>query len=633
MNVSAAVHRFRWLQLPGGLLVMFLQRTPVTVLRVAAQLESVIADQAPLLLRSGIAAAAMGAYNSVAGATTFNIAPATPASGKDGTLFSVPGTVGTPLTVSFTVTGAPVSPHSWSVNSTATLPAGLSVTGGNPVNVAAPYKMTITGTPTTAITSTVTVTAWENANESGNSGTVSVSFVITGGVVATLPSITSPPVTQTVTVGSSVTFTASASGTPSPTYQWEKGGVAISGATTPSLALSNVQTTDAGSYTVVATNSAGSATATATLTVNQLAQTITFGPLPAVSYTTAPIALTAAASSALPVGFAVTTGPATITGNSLTLTGVGNVTVSASQAGNETYAAATPVAQSFAVNPATAAVTFGNLSFTYDGTAKGTTVTTVPASLPVTLTYDGGPASPTNAGSYAVVGTVTAPNYQGSATGTLVIAKADQTIAFAGPASQPFGPASLPLNATASSGLPVSFAVLSGPAGLNGNSLSLTGAGLVTVSASQGGDTNFNAAPAVSASFTVAANFASWQLSAFPTPALLDPKLSGPAAVYGSDGLPNLVKYALGLDPTQNVTTGLPVATTDRTNWIYTYTRPSDRSDVVCTVEVSTDLQTWTTAGVTQTLVSSAGGIDTWQAVFPASGTGRVFFRLNVTGP
>ena len=126
-------------------------------------------------------------------------------------------------------------------------------------------------------------------------------LVIGGGVVATLPSITSPPVAQTVTVGSSVTFSATASGTPSPTYQWQKGGVAIAGATGSSLTLSNVQTTDAGSYSVVATNSAGSATASATLTVNQLAQTITFGALPAVSYTTAPITLTATASSTLPV--------------------------------------------------------------------------------------------------------------------------------------------------------------------------------------------------------------------------------------------------------------------------------------------------------------------------------------------
>ena len=62
-------------------------------------------------------------------------------------------------------------------------------------------------------------------------------------------------------------------------------------------------------------------------------------------------------------------------------------------------------------------------------------------------------ASPTptsiNAGSYAVVGTISDTLYQGSASGTLVIAKADQTIAFSGPASQPFSATPIALSATA----------------------------------------------------------------------------------------------------------------------------------------------------------------------------------------
>ena len=55
---------------------------------------------------------------------------------------------------------------------------------------------------------------------------------------------------------------------------------------------------------------------------------------------------------------------------------------------------------------ASAGITFSNLSFTYDGTAKNVTVTTTP---------------PTDAGSYAVVATISDPNYQGTASGTLTI--------------------------------------------------------------------------------------------------------------------------------------------------------------------------------------------------------------------
>ena len=65
----------------------------------------------------------------------------------------------------------------------------------------------------------------------------------------------------------------------------------------------------------------------------------------------APFPLTATADSGLPVSFSVT-GPATLSGNMLTLTGWGTVTVTAAQPGNNTYSAAADVARSFVVSPA-----------------------------------------------------------------------------------------------------------------------------------------------------------------------------------------------------------------------------------------------------------------------------------------
>jgi large repetitive protein len=55
-----------------------------------------------------------------------------------------------------------------------------------------------------------------------------------------------------------VTFTAEASGSPAPRYQWRKNGVDIAGATAASLLLSNVQSVDGGSYSLVAINAVGS---------------------------------------------------------------------------------------------------------------------------------------------------------------------------------------------------------------------------------------------------------------------------------------------------------------------------------------------------------------------------------------
>jgi hypothetical protein len=59
------------------------------------------------------------------------------------------------------------------------------------------------------------------------------------------------------------------------------------------------------------------------------------------------------------------------------------------------------------------------------------------------------------------------------------------------------------VNATATSGLAVGVSILSGPATIAGNTVHITGAGTVTVRASQGGDGNYNAAVDVDRSFDV----------------------------------------------------------------------------------------------------------------------------------
>jgi hypothetical protein len=110
------------------------------------------------------------------------------------------------------------------------------------------------------------------------------------------PAITTQPLSQTVTAGAAVTFTAAASGSPSPTYQWRKNGTNINGATSASYTIASVATGDAGTYSVVATNSAGSATSNnAVLTVNA-APAITTQPLSQTVTTGAAVTFTAAAN-------------------------------------------------------------------------------------------------------------------------------------------------------------------------------------------------------------------------------------------------------------------------------------------------------------------------------------------------
>ena len=89
------------------------------------------------------------------------------------------------------------------------------------------------------------------------------------------------------------------------------------------------------------------------LAVNKATQTINFTP-PAspVTYGVAPIALTATAGSGLPVTFSVVSGPGSVAGSTLTITGAGTVVVAANQAGNTNYAAAAQVTKSVTVNQA-----------------------------------------------------------------------------------------------------------------------------------------------------------------------------------------------------------------------------------------------------------------------------------------
>jgi Immunoglobulin domain len=70
--------------------------------------------------------------------------------------------------------------------------------------------------------------------------------------------ITNQPLNQWVTPGVNVNFTVGAGGNPPFSYQWQKHGTNIAGATDSSLTLSNVTRAAAGSYAAVVTNAWGS---------------------------------------------------------------------------------------------------------------------------------------------------------------------------------------------------------------------------------------------------------------------------------------------------------------------------------------------------------------------------------------
>lgn len=98
----------------------------------------------------------------------------------------------------------------------------------------------------------------------------------------------------------------------------------------------------------------------------------------------------------------------------------------------------------------------------------------------------------------------------------------NQTISFGVLTPKTLGDAPFIVTATASSGLPVSFSIVSGPASISGNTVTITGVGTVLVRASQSGNASFNPAPNVDQSFIVSSSitlkFRTYSAATVPVP-------------------------------------------------------------------------------------------------------------------
>lgn len=143
------------------------------------------------------------------------------------------------------------------------------------------------------------------------------------------------------------------------------------------------------------------------------------------------------------------------------------------------------------------------------------------------------------------------------------------------------------------------------------------------------------------ANLAVVPSFGYWQSTYFTAAQLDEPAVSGDTADPEGDGISNLMKYALNLDPWTNGFGGLPagsIITTGNSKYpAITYTELLLAPDITYTVQVSTDLQTWNfgPAYTKQTsAIDNPGGETetvTAQSILPLSGTTPQFIRLQVT--
>ena len=126
-----------------------------------------------------------------------------------------------------------------------------------------------------------------------------------------------------------------------------------------------------------------------------------------------------------------------------------------------------------------------------------------------------------------------------TANATFNVAKAAQTITFPAPSTPIAYGTAVTLTATASSGLPVVYTVLSGPATVTGSSLRLTGAGTVVIAADQPGNANFNAAAEVTHTIAVTPVYPGDHiLTATPNPVFVQNPVTFTATLGSSAGVP-----------------------------------------------------------------------------------------------
>ena len=193
---------------------------------------------------------------------------------------------------------------------------------------------------------------------------------------------------------------------------------------------------------------------------------------------------------------------------------------------------------------------------------------------------------------------------------------------------------------------PTNYSAAGQPAWLSVNAST----GVVTGTPPQTGDTSMtvsatNAAGIGSAALeiTVQTAFMAWQNTYFTAAELNNPAISGSNAAPAGDGISNLTKYALGLNPKSDGSGGLPtISLTPVGSSKYltlTYNKSLGASDVTYTVEVSSDLQTWSSGtSYTATISATNNSAGTMQTVVqrdltPTSGTMQRFIRLKINQP
>jgi hypothetical protein len=311
------------------------------------------------------------------------------------------------------------------------------------------------------------------------------------------------------------------------------------------------------------------------------AQTVaSFPSTLSLSTSASPYALPANTDQGLALTYSVVSGPATVSGHTLTLTGSGTAVIKATQAGTATYA-----------------------SYTATETIAVTTVT---------------------------LGSQTVSSFPSTQNVTL-------------------GSGAISLTATTSAGQTITYTVVSGPATISGDTLTVTGSGTIVISASAAGNSSY-ASYSGTETITVTSGsvltFTQWESLYFNSNQMSNSSVSGATATPQNDGVPNLLKYVYDINPSQAMSTNdynaMPMTDVDTTTTAgttyltLTYRQYAKVTGVTIQVQISPDLQNWTTVTPSiskQISTDPNTGDPILEDEVNTNGQASEFIRLNVTSP
>jgi Bacterial Ig-like domain (group 2)/Putative Ig domain/Beta-propeller repeat len=341
-------------------------------------------------------------------------------------------------------------------------------------------------------------------------------FAILQSTVA-LTSVAVTPTNPSIPNGATLQFTATGTYSDSTTQDLTASATWTSSITTVAT-ISNTglaSAVGAGTSTISATS--GSVSGTTLLTVTPATQIITFPKPPDTALTAGSVTLTATASSGLTVSYTSMTLPVcTVLNSSVTLVSTGTCSITANQAGNANFAAAAPVSNSFQVlqdtqtitfpQPPDTALTAGPVTLTATA-SSGLAVSYASATLPV-CTVSGSSATLVSVGTCSIAANQTGnTNFAAAApvNQSFRVLQGTQTINFPAIPNHVLGDAPFGIGATATSGLPVSFAsTTSAVCSVSGGTVTLIHSGQCSIQATQAGNATFAPAPPVTQSFQVA---------------------------------------------------------------------------------------------------------------------------------